>query len=126
MNAQSRDVVTWILGTVLSLCILGGFVTRFIVLPWLKDHLLEPVKDTHHQVSVNAHQSEEPTIPDRIEDLAGQLTTATRDHLAQGRDIRALTRVLDEHLRWSNRWVDQVDDRLDKLSREENGENRET
>lgn len=117
MNPQTRDVVTWLLGTVLSLCILGGFVVRFVILPWLQAHLVEPVKDTQHQVTENQHQSDTPTLPDRIEDLTDAVHAATRDHVTQGRDIRALTRVLDEHLRWSNRWVDEVDDRLEKLSR---------
>jgi hypothetical protein len=117
MDSQSRDVVTWILGTTLTLCLLGGFVVRFVVFPWIQAHLVEPVKDTNHQVSVNAHQSPEPTIPDRIDDLSAQVTAATLDHVSQGRDIRALTRVLDEHLRWSNRWVDEVDDRLNQISR---------
>jgi hypothetical protein len=122
VNGQSRDVVTFILGTLISLCVLAGLAVRYVLLPWLQTHLLEPVKETNHQVSVNAHQSDEPTIPDRIEDLSAQVTAATRDHVSQGRDIRALTRVLDEHLRWSNRWVDEVDERLEKLRRQDGTE----
>lgn len=125
MDAQSRDVVTWILGTVTALCVLGGFVVRFVILPWLQAHLVVPVRETREQVAENGHVDEDnPTIPDRLEDLRAQVASATTDHLAQARDVRALTRVLDEHLRWSNRWVDEVDDRLAKLSRSKGTEKR--
>jgi hypothetical protein len=122
MDQQSRDVVTWVLGSLVSLSILAGLATRYVLFPWLRDKLLEPVRETHRQVSENGHVDEDsPTIPDRLEELAAKVDDATSQHNSQARDLRALTRVLDEHLRWSNRWVDEVDDKLERL---ENGEKR--
>lgn len=122
MNQDTRDLITWTLGTLVSLMILVAAATKFVLLPWLKDHLVQPVQDTHHQVTANSHSSAVLTIPDRLEDLADKVDEATAAHDMQARDLKALANVLDQHLRWSDRWVDVVDRELDLLKRQrENG-----
>lgn len=119
MDASTRETITWTLATILSLSAVLGLAVRFILLPWLRDHLVLPVQETHRQVSENGHVDRTtPTIPDRLEDLSAKVDEAQESHVVQSRDLTALTRVLDEHLRWSDRWVDVVDRELEQLKRD--------
>lgn len=54
--------------------VVGAFaiIWRFLK-PWLRAELLEPVQQTRHQVSVNAHSSTAPTVLDRLDDVRRQL-----------------------------------------------------
>lgn len=116
MDADTRDAITWTLGTFLTLCTIVALGVRFVLLPWLRDHLVLPVQETHRQVSENGHVDRStPTIPDRLEDLSAKVDEAQEAHTVQSRDLRAVTAVLDEHLRWADRWVDLVDRELDML-----------
>lgn len=129
MDPSTRDAITWTLSTCTGILVLVSLAVRFVLLPWLRDHLVSPVQETHRQVSENGHRHRaQPTIPDRLEDLAAKVDIATTAHEAQSRDLQAFRLVLDEHLRWSDRWVDVVDRELDLLKRqahEENGESDE-
>lgn len=119
MDASTRETITWTLATILSLSAVLGLAVRFILLPWLRDHLVLPVQETHRQVSENGHVDRTtPTLPDRLEDLSAKVDEAQESHVVQSRDLTALTRVLDEHLRWSDRWVDVVDRELEQLKRD--------
>lgn len=59
---------------------LVGLGVRFILLPWLREHLVDKVEETHRQVSVNKHQSRPPTLLDRVD---------------------TLTRLFTDHVEWS-------------------------
>lgn len=116
MDSSTRDAIQWACGTFLTVCAIVGLGVKFVLLPWLRDHLVQPVRQVHRQVAENGHANEKhPTIPDRLEDLAEKVDEATDAHKVQARDMSALTRVLDEHLRWSDRWVDVVDRELELL-----------
>jgi len=118
MNQDARDAITWTLGTATTLVVLIAMAVKFILLPWLRDHLVAPVNRVHRQVAENGHAHEpHPTIPDRLEDLSEKVDEATSAHAEQARDMKALARVLDEHLRWSDRWVDVVNQEIDLLKR---------
>lgn len=126
MPQDARDLITWTLGSLVSLCILVGVATKFVLVPYLREHLFSPLRETHRQVSENGHTHHDtPTLPDRLEDLAVKVDDASRAHADQARDITALTRVMDEHLRWSDRWVDVVDRELELLKQrtKPNGDN---
>lgn len=112
MDAQSRDIVSWSLATFISACVAAGLIIRWVLVPYLFDKLLTPVQETHKQVTENHHDNSPPTVLDRIDDVST--------------DVRALTRVMDGHLEWSDRWTDlferqlrQHTDQLDKLGKRE-------
>lgn len=95
MGASSGEAVGFTavaLGAAVSFCILSGLVVRFILMPYLREHLLTPVQETHHQVTENNGGSEQPTVLDAIHDVQ--------------RDVTALARVMDAHMDWSDRWTD--------------------
>lgn len=102
VDEATRDGITWVLGTLLTVCILLGMAVRFVLLPWLRDHLAAPVDEVRRQVTENHHKHTPPTLPDRIESL--------------GTDVNALTRVLEGHLESSDRWLEHITERLSIIS----------
>lgn len=69
----------------------GAFLVKYALLPWLKEHLVKPVKQTNHQVTVNAHKSREPTVLDKLDNLS-----TDQDDLRA--DVRTLAKVLEAHI----------------------------
>lgn len=105
MNAQSQDTVTFLLTTLVSMLVVVGLAVRYVLMPYLREHLIQPVKETHEQVTVNAHESDQaPTLPDRLEDIST--------------DVGTLTRVLDSHVQWSESEHERIDRELAESQRE--------
>jgi len=105
MDAQSRDVVTWILGTLLALGTLVAGLVRFMLLPYLREHLVEPLHETRAQVTENSHAEphDQPTVMDRLDDVQT--------------DVKAISHVMDVHMDWSERKVKRTDRKLKRLHR---------
>jgi len=95
-------------GAVLAVCavlgLVGRWVARRVFLPWLNETLIEPLEATRHQVTVNNHESETPTVPDMLHTLSDQVTamdTTFAGHLGESaaawghfeRRLRALERA---------------------------------
>lgn len=111
MASETRDTIQWTLTTFLAALTIAGLAVRYLLMPYLRDHLVKPVEQVRKQVSENGHANEEPTVLDRIaevkEDVAGVKT-----------DIGAVVRVVDEHLAYSDRWTHLMERELDQLRRE--------
>ncbi len=64
-------------GAVLAVCavlgLVGRWVARRLFLPWLREHLLDPIAETKHQVTANNHESAVPTVPDMLHTLSDQV-----------------------------------------------------
>lgn len=104
MFATSGDAVAFlvgVLGAAVSACILLGLAVRYALMPYLREHLLEPVQETHHQVTENNGGSEQPTVLDAIHDVQT--------------DVGALSRVMDSHMEWSDRWTDLWEREIERL-----------
>lgn len=102
MDASTRDGITWVLGTLISLSVLTGLAVRFVLLPWLRDHLTDPVREVQRQVTENHHKHTPPTLPDRIDEVST--------------DVKALAQVLEGHLESGDRWLEYVVDALRNLN----------
>lgn len=97
----------------LAVCGVIGLAVRFVLVPYLRDHLVVPVQETHRAVAAHADSRDErpptPTLLDRLDDLADKV-----DHLANStaavqavanasaRSAAAANRRLDRHLSWSD------------------------
>ncbi len=92
----------------LGVLALIGLVVRFVLLPYLREHLIVPVKDTHKQVTENHHTNERPTVLDRIDDVSNQVRENTAETRAARGEARALARMFDGHLEWSQNEVDAL------------------
>lgn len=101
MDANTRDSVTFLFGTIISLSIVLGLAVKFVLMPYLREHLFGPVQDTHHQVTENTGQSPQPTVLDAIHDVQ--------------RDVRALSMVMDSHMQWSERYTAATEKRFRRI-----------
>lgn len=79
------------------------------VAAWAEAQILTPVRETHHQVTVNHHSSTEPTVLDKIDTVGRQVAAVAEENQAQNRKIDAVQRnvtalhvVLDAHLHGSD------------------------
>lgn len=95
------EIVVGVLSGVVLLFSLIGLGVRFVLLPYLKEHLIEPVQETNKQVTVNHHSSAEPTVLDRIDDVRLQV----KDVHAE---VVTVARMFDGHLDWSQDEVDKL------------------
>lgn len=101
MDSDTRDAITWVIGTALGLLMLAGLAVRYVLIPYLRDHLVQPVADVHKQVTENHHANAQPTMLDRIDDVHTE--------------VRALAKVMDGHLDASDRWLDHITRELHDL-----------
>lgn len=107
------------LGIVVLACTIIGLAARFVLLPWLRSELVEPVQETHKQVTENHHSNTVPTVLDRIEDvhtetsrganLAGRAVELAEEAVDK---VDTLGRMFDGHLEWSQAQVDRMDRRF--------------
>jgi hypothetical protein len=116
---------TDVLGTVLSALLLALTIAIGLGVRWVRDHLLEPVRETHKQVTVNHHSSENPTVLDRIDDVSKQVAANTRLTAQNADETRALARMFDGHLEEAQRAQEEGDrirrnlqDDVDRIWRE--------
>ncbi|HET6915753.1 MAG TPA: hypothetical protein VFH56_06640 [Acidimicrobiales bacterium] len=91
MNESAVSIVAACVGTVVGLITLLGVAVKWVLVPYLERELLRPVKETHHQVTVNHHSSDEPTILDRLDDVQQEVREARSE-------VRSVRGDLSRHL----------------------------
>lgn len=116
MTQDTRDTIQWVIGTIIGMLVILAYAVRFILIPYLRDTLVAPIKETHKQVTENHHSNAQPTVLDRIDDVQQDVQRT------QG-DVRSLMRVMDAHLDWSDRWVTMFERQLLELHTERGQEN---
>lgn len=105
METSTREAITWTLGTIVTVCVIIGLAVKFVLMPYLREHLITPVKQVEKQVSENHHSNAQPTVLDRIDDVQ--------------QSVKAVARVLEGHMEWSEQWVELIERELE-LTRREN------
>lgn len=63
----------------------------------------DKVAETHHQVTVNSHESDQPTVLDRIAEVGDIAQAALDAALTTELRTHGIARKLDEHLDWSDK-----------------------
>lgn len=135
MDTSTREAITWTLGTIVTVCVIIGLAVRFVLMPYLREHLITPVKQVEKQVTENHHSNAQPTVLDRIDDVQSSVEAVAQGLEESRVDRIALRASLDEaqterevlkqmlggHLEWSERWVDLIERELD-LTRRENAQ----
>lgn len=104
MDASTRESITWTLGTIIAVFVILGVVVRLVLVPYLREHLITPVKQVEKQVTENHHSNAQPTVLDRIDDVQ--------------QSVKALAGVLEGHMTWSERWTDLIEREIDLVRRE--------
>lgn len=108
MTVAAKYVVAFC-GGVVTLAAFVGVIWWLVkprVVEWFEATLVKPVRETHHQVTVNHHSSKEPTVLDRIDTVQRKVDEVAQANRVQDRkidgvqrDVTALTVVFDAHLR---------------------------
>lgn len=106
MSPETRDLVTWILGTTLSISAIIGLVVKFVLMPYLRNHLVEPMKQVEKQVSENHHSNLKPTVLDRIDDVQQSVQEMRSE-------IQVMSSMYEGHVNWSEKWSGLVERELD-------------
>lgn len=103
-------------GAVLGLAAVAGLIVRWVLLPYLRDQVVKPVQETHRQVTPHDRPEDEaPTVVDRLEDLAANVSELTevaedlakkartnrRLAVAAGQSADAVRRELTSHEAWA-------------------------
>lgn len=95
-------------GALLSTFAVLGLVVRYALVPYLRDQLVIPVKETHRQVTQNRHQNREPTVLDRIDDVHDAVQRVEASVVAvqavanaAARSAGGAHRRLDQHVAWA-------------------------
>lgn len=119
MMGQAVTAVLFGAGAIVTLATALGVLWWLVkprVTAWAESQILGPVRETHHQVTVNHHSSEEPTVLDKLDtvrqevaDVAAENRTQNRKIDSVQRDVTALTVVLDAHLHGSDVGDDEPD-----------------
>ena len=115
MTGDWRELVTWIISTTLALAAIAGLLVRWVLMPYLREHLLRPMQRVEHQVSVNNHTSDVPTMLDKIDDLHGEVRELRAEQRRTRSDLSDLSRQVGDHLLRSESWSVEVESRLGGL-----------
>ena len=115
MTGDWRELVTWIISTTLALAAIAGLLVRWVLMPYLREHLLRPMQRVEHQVSVNNHTSDVPTMLDKIDDLAGEVRELRAEQRRTRSDLSDLSRSVGDHLLRSESWSAEVESRVGGL-----------
>ena len=115
MTGDWRELVTWIISTTLALAAIAGLLVRWVLMPYLREHLLRPMQRVEHQVSVNNHTSDVPTMLDKIDDLHREVRELRAEQRRARSDLSDLSRQVGDHLLRSESWSAEVESRLGGL-----------
>lgn len=64
---------------------------------WFRREVLQPVQETHHSVTVNGHQSDEPTLRDQVDSLQDTAQVLIRRAETNAGNIDAIRAELTDH-----------------------------
>ena len=104
MTEQTRDLITWTLGTVIALSVIVGIVVRVILLPYLREHLVKPMGVVKEQVK-NSHGT----------NLRDELDNTRDDINALRADVRSVSEQIKGHITWSERWAKVIEREIDDI-----------
>ena len=106
MSPETRDLISWILGTTVTLSVIIGLVVKFVLMPYLREHLVKPMKQVEKQVSENHHSNKKPTVLDRIDDVQRSVEEMRTE-------MKGMASMYEGHITWSEKWVNLVERELD-------------
>ena len=104
MTEQTRDLITWTLGTVIALTVVIGIAVRLILLPYLREHLVKPMGVVKEQVK-NSHGT----------NLRDDLDNTRDDINALRADVRSVSEQIKGHITWSERWAKVIEREIDDI-----------
>lgn len=99
---DTLQLISGILGAVVLMCTLLGLAVKFILLPYLREHLVKPMKQVEKQVTENHHSNKVPTVLDRIDDVQKSVDDFRVD-------LKLAREAFKGHTDWSQEWVAKIE-----------------
>ena len=116
MTDATRELITWSLGTMIAVLTLIGLVTKFVLLPYLKEHLIGPVQIVQRQVAENQHVNPTPTLLDLLEDIINEQRSMREEMSNRIDELQAADKthaaMYEGHIDYSERWTNLVEAEL--------------
>ena len=79
MSAETRELISWVLGTIIALSAIVGILVRVVLVPYLKEHLFKPMRVVQRQVDENHHSNSKPTVLDWLSDVHSVVDEGVQD-----------------------------------------------
>ena len=111
MTEQTRDLLTWTLGTVIALSVIVGIVVRVILLPYLREHLVKPMGVVKEQVK-NSHGT---NLRDDLDNTRDDINALRADVRSVSEQIKVQSAIYECHITWSERWVKVIEREIDDI-----------
>lgn len=61
-------IIATAVAAIIGISTLAGLAVKFILMPYLRENLIEPISEVYRQTTVNGHSSADPTLLDRMDD----------------------------------------------------------
>lgn len=120
MDQSTRELISWTLGTLATGFTIMGVLVNFVLMPYLREHLVKPMKTVEKQVTENHHSNRLPTVLDRLDDVQNEVKSLAQQMKIAGDEIRDMSTMYEGHISWSDRWVDLIERELDQLKQSKN------
>jgi hypothetical protein len=111
MTEQTRDLITWTLGTVIALSAILGIVVRVILLPYLREHLVEPMGVVKEQVK-NSHDA---NLRDDLDSTRDDINALRADVRSVSEQIKVQSAMFEGHITWAERLVKVIEREIDDI-----------
>ncbi len=105
---EHLETIGRILAVIIGTSTVLGIGAKYVLLPWIKSNLVDPVNEVNKQVTVNNHVSDPATLLDtvhNVEDKLDNLEKTVHKIALDAAHIGAATGVIkgmwDHHLEWS-------------------------
>lgn len=120
MDQSTRELISWTLGTLATGFTIMGVLVNFVLMPYLREHLVNPMKTVEKQVTENHHSNRLPTVLDRLDDVQNEVKSLAQQMKTAGDEIRVMSTMFEGHISWSDRWVDLIERELEQLEQSKN------
>lgn len=119
---ELRDLIWWTSGTILSIITITSMAVKWILLPYLKEHLVRPiaaVRDDQMVLRDNVQNSHSKPLRDDLDEKFERVEWWLRDLTtkvdSQGAENRAMGLMFDGHLQWSDAHSRDTERAIDDL-----------
>lgn len=119
---EHLETIGRILAVIIGTSTVLGIGAKYVLLPWIKSNLVEPVREVNKQVTVNNNVSDPATMLDtvhHIEDKVDGLEETIHKIALDSAHIGAATGIIrgmwDHHLEWSAEEVRRLWNAIESL-----------
>lgn len=112
---QAATVLAALIAACIGVLTLLGLAVRWVLLPYIRDQLVRPIRQINAQVTPEDGSSD-ATIVNRLEEVVREVRDIREENRGEVRETRAeviaLSHMFDGHLEWSQAQVDLLAEQI--------------